>query len=291
MKIILSRKGFDTSAGGVPSPLLPDGTLRSLPIPDRRSTIRYRDIVAGVGDDGDIGKLVSDLTGRRIRPGNGAHLDPDLERDALPRAPGWRPLFGQSGSAQGHLRNQAVTRGDIFLFFGLFQQVEQVAGRYRFIRGAPRQHRLFGWLQVDACRQVAAWDADRHPWACYHPHFNHPRTPGNVLYLAAHRLQLPHRTLPAIPGAGLFHRAHPHRQLTSSRAPGPSHWQLPAWFYPARNRPPLSYHANPARWQKTGDHTLLQAASRGQEFVLDCHHYPEATDWLHSLFEDVSADR
>ena len=33
MKVILSRKGFDSSNGGVPSPIMPDGTLLSMPIP------------------------------------------------------------------------------------------------------------------------------------------------------------------------------------------------------------------------------------------------------------------
>ena len=35
MKVILSRKGFDSSNGGCPSPILPDGTLLSLPIPSQ----------------------------------------------------------------------------------------------------------------------------------------------------------------------------------------------------------------------------------------------------------------
>lgn len=35
MKIILSRKGFDLQNGGQPSPILPDGTLLSLPIPGK----------------------------------------------------------------------------------------------------------------------------------------------------------------------------------------------------------------------------------------------------------------
>jgi len=34
MRVILSRKGFDSSFGGCPSPILPDGTLLSLPIPE-----------------------------------------------------------------------------------------------------------------------------------------------------------------------------------------------------------------------------------------------------------------
>ena len=33
MKLIFSRKGFDSSAGGIPSPILPDGRMISLPIP------------------------------------------------------------------------------------------------------------------------------------------------------------------------------------------------------------------------------------------------------------------
>jgi len=33
MKVILSRKGFDSGYGGFPSPVLPDGTMLSLPIP------------------------------------------------------------------------------------------------------------------------------------------------------------------------------------------------------------------------------------------------------------------
>jgi len=44
MKVILSRKGFDSGTGGYPSPILPDGTLLSLPIPDATSDIKYSDI-------------------------------------------------------------------------------------------------------------------------------------------------------------------------------------------------------------------------------------------------------
>ncbi len=32
-KLILSRKGFDSASGGCPSPIFPDGTMFSLPIP------------------------------------------------------------------------------------------------------------------------------------------------------------------------------------------------------------------------------------------------------------------
>lgn len=106
MRLILSRKGFDSSAGGCPSPVLPDGSLCVLPIPDAQSRIRYSEVVF---EERRLGKIARDLTGGRIRGGHGAHLDPDLVADAYPRENGWRPLLGQTGSAQGHLRNQGLS--------------------------------------------------------------------------------------------------------------------------------------------------------------------------------------
>jgi len=145
MRLVFSRKGFDSSAGRVPSPILPDGTLYSLPIPDPYSQIRFGDIRAkGV----PIANLVPDLTRGRINAGNRVHLDPDLRHDALRRPTGWRPLFGQANSAQSHLKNQGVTCGDLFLFFGWFRRVTQDLGRWRYVPDAPDLHVLFGWLQI-----------------------------------------------------------------------------------------------------------------------------------------------
>lgn len=49
LRIIFSRKGFDTGSGGAPSPII-DGRPVSLPIPTkRRSMISYEDL--GLGDD------------------------------------------------------------------------------------------------------------------------------------------------------------------------------------------------------------------------------------------------
>ena len=145
MKLVLSRKGFDASSGGNASPILPDATLVSLPIPSPTSPLTYDDVWLG---DQSLGPLVEDLTRGRIRAGNGAHLDPDLRECAHDRRPGWRPLFGQDGTAQGHLRNAGVGVGDLFLFFGWFRQVERTATAYRFLRGAPDLHVVFGWLQI-----------------------------------------------------------------------------------------------------------------------------------------------
>jgi hypothetical protein len=42
----------------------------------------------------------------------------------------------------------------------------------------------------------------------------------------------------------------------------------------------LTYHGDHSRWEKVKDGVMLTAVSRGQEFVLDCDHYPEAINWL-----------
>ena len=44
MKIILSRKGFDSGSGGYPNPIMPNGTLLPLPIPSKNDEIRYTDV-------------------------------------------------------------------------------------------------------------------------------------------------------------------------------------------------------------------------------------------------------
>src|SRR5271156_5053754 len=74
MKLILSRKGFDSAHGGYPSPIL-DGQLCPLPIPDDGSPTTYSKISPFNGSP--IAQIVQDLTHGRIRPSDGAHLDPD----------------------------------------------------------------------------------------------------------------------------------------------------------------------------------------------------------------------
>jgi hypothetical protein len=277
MKIILSRKGFDSSYGGVPSPILPEGRLLSLPIPSPGSPIRYRELtMAGYA----VGRLVETLTNGRLGAVHSAHLDPDLRAEAYSRAPGWRPLFGQDGAAQGHLANQGVGSGDLFLFFGWFRQVERVADHYRFVRGAPDLHVLYGWLQVDT-----VWALETRPavpnWARYHPHVHRDAEANNVIYVARKTLSLG-GCVDRAPGAGVFTHYHERLRLT---APGRSRsiWRLPRWFYPVEGREPLSYHTNPDRWARGDAHTLLRSVPRGQEFVLDADQYPEALSWARTL--------
>src|SRR5947207_4995331 len=131
MKLILSRKGFDSGYGRMPSPILPDGRLVSLPIPSKSDRFTLADInVSNL----DLDQLLSDLSQGAHSPRTIIHLDPDLDRAAVSRLPGWRPALGQSGAAQSHLRDKEIGVGDLFLFFGWFRQVENHAGAWRYVR-------------------------------------------------------------------------------------------------------------------------------------------------------------
>ena len=276
VKLILSRKGFDLQSGGCPSPIFPDGTLYSLPIPHDQSEITYGDLSHG---DTNIGEVVADLTRNRIGTKDHAHLDPDINHVAYPRQKGWRPLFGQSGAAQGHLRNHGVQIGDLFLFFGLFQKVEKNSGRWSFVKNAPRQHILWGWLQIGEIHKVDELSKDELPWARYHPH-RHPsrgKDPTNTLYIASAALDLGDG--PIVPGAGCFLKFHERLVLTNPEGTGVTDWRLPRCFYPDDGKTPLSYYGN-CNWNHDDTYSYVQRTGPGQEFVLDLDQYPGITDWL-----------
>jgi hypothetical protein len=283
MKLILSRKGFDSANGGCPSPIL-DGQLCSLPIPDLGSPTTYAKISPFNGVP--VGQIVEDLTRGRVGRGDGAHLDPDLRRHSIARASGWRPIFGQAAAAQGHLARQNVGCGDLFLFFGCFRRAEQVRDGFRFVRDAPNLHVIFGWLQVGRVAPATDGLVAEIPWAQGHPHLTSPtRYKNNTLYFASDRLSSNGLNKS---GAGTFDRIRPALILSETDPyKNCSTWRLPRWFEP-RERPALSYHAKASRWTNCGASTRLQSVGRGQEFVLDLVDYPEARGWLRSIFRSAA---
>lgn len=287
MHLVLSRKGFDSQNGGVPSPILPDGRIVPLPIPSESGPHH----IGMFSSDGiDRGALVADLTANRLNQHTKVHFDPDLQEPMLERPSGWRPAFGQVGIAQSHLRNQAVGPGDVFLFFGWFRRMERHAGVWRYVPGSPQIHALFGWLQIDDVLPVTGRVAEvrnGHPGLCRHPHIENAdrfESLNNTVYVGSQSLVLG-GTDTGRPGAGVFSHWMPSLQLTAD-GEGRSCWRLPAWFQPRDQRPALSYHGTLSRWREDGDSVILRTVAKGQEFVLDCEHYPEATGWLTALFSE-----
>ena len=150
MKIILSRKGFDSSNSTIPSPILPDGTMLSMPIPSD-DPYTYADY--GLAE-----------TLEKLKPAKGkdspwaqrrCHFDPDLKRGA----------FGQAGAAATHLLRQGVeAEGGLFLFFGWFRRVDE---QYRYC--GPDFHAIYGYMLVPPGSVISDNEiiTTNYPW---HPH-------------------------------------------------------------------------------------------------------------------------
>ena len=279
MKVIFSRKGFDSKAGGGPSPII-DGRPVSLPIPERKypTPLRYADL------EGGLAEIVADLTRGKHGPDTRCHLDPDLDAMRLAhRPPGWRGCLGQIGSAQGHLRNQGVAEGDLFLFWGSFRPAARGGdGRWRYSGRA--EDRIFGWLQIAEILDAGADGStvlNRHPWLRDHPHAR-PGWPGsNTLYVAADALRLPGRPQTSVAGWGVL----PEGYRLSSPEGIKSRWVVPRWLCPPLGCG-MTYHGQAARWDAGS--SMVASVAQGQEFVADIGDEPAALDWLGALLRPSS---
>jgi Nucleotide modification associated domain 3 len=270
MKLVLSRKGFDSSWGGSPSPIFPDGRMISLPIPQQRSGVTYGNLQL----NGGLSYLdvMRQLGIRRLRRRSKSlaldeqtevHLDPDLVCDVRPRPEGWRAVYGQVNAALSHLRAESVGAGDIFLFFGWFRSTISTATGYRYAGPGDGFHAVFGYLEVGEVLNVDA--ATDIPWAAEHPHLQCRETKEwreNCLFIAARRCSL----VPSLPGAGTvaWHEALRLSEPGRSR----SFWRLPRAFHPRFTKMPLTYHAKRS-WDLRQDHVQLHTAPIGQEFVVE----------------------
>lgn len=278
MRIIFSRKGFDATYGGCPSPII-GGKPYSLPIPTgaERSVTRFQDIqIANIAVD-ERDNFIKTLTRGRVLGEHFCHLDPDIYPDALPRKPHWKGALGQVGAAASHLRNQDVSVGDIFLFFGWFRRIDSFQ-KPRFVGG--HEHRVFGWLQIGEIIDLGG-DGSHvlrdYPWLVDHPHVR----PGwdhvnrNILYVASDSLSIAGEEI-GLPGSGVLLRGF---TLTARQSSRRGLWQLPEFFDPNTGGIGISRHQN-HRWNGSG---LLYSAPIGQEFVANLQDMPQATKWLRGL--------
>lgn len=173
MRIIFSRKGFDSAAGGGPSPIV-EGRPVTLPIPaGTASQTTYGDL--GLHEHAELSSR------GKLGPRDLCHHDP-MFTDA------GECLFGQCGAAQTHLERQGVREGDVFLFFGLFRD---------FANGGDPHHRIFGYLQVEEAISLSGGAPQElvdigHPHALAMHHKNDLiyRGPGQVAARASDALRL-----------------------------------------------------------------------------------------------------
>jgi hypothetical protein len=307
MKIVLSRKGFDSKYGGTASPAFKqDNSFISLPIPAENADyakehdykICYRDLNFS---GHNYGKLIDDLFRRKTRKlakDTLVHLDPDIIKDVYsPRDQDWIPLFGQDQPAQSHLRIQKIGPGDIFLFFGLFRWVKIENGVYKYISEKIEKpfHMLWGWMQVGKKIELhqqddynKQWVSDNpmvENWMKYHPHFAMEKSKENTLYVGNQDLIIDNNLVLANGGAGSFKTYREELQLTAKNS-NLTDWLLPSFFYSEDQSKRLSCHPSNESWKRRGDKVSLKATPIGQEFILDCLDNNEAIEWLIDLISN-----
>ena len=260
MRIILSRKGFDTQYGKQASPILEDGTLLSLPIPAKNDQIHFSELCY---KDKSYLQIIRELKpATTIKDYYKCHLDPDIRQEAMPRQKDWRPLFGQKGAALGHLIKHDIKEGDIFLFFGWFRETETKNGLLSYKAGAPDLHLIYAYFQIG---KIYDNMNDLPEYAHYHPHAQWKSVPkgSNRIFEASASFSLN----PSYKGAAPL-TYHPKRVLTKP-ACSKSKWHLPDFF---RNLE-ITYHT-----KDSFKDDYFQSASKGQEFIIEeCR---EVVEWV-----------
>lgn len=136
MKIILSRKGFDSNTGGITSPIFDNGDMISFPIPENAKEGVSEDEFSTLHYDGiNFSELLNQF-GYHKEKNQICHIDPDLVKERrIAEVENWKAIFGQCGPAASHLDKKiTVDKGDIFLFFGNFHYVKKEYEVYKKVK-------------------------------------------------------------------------------------------------------------------------------------------------------------
>jgi len=288
MKVILSRKGFESVAGGYPSPhFVRDGRLLSLPIPeenDKNSIDTGRTYGDLRFDDQSTYLNIMKQLGLNKFDYKYVHLDPDINPSILNiRHSDWRGLFGQSSSAQAHLNNKWVKPGDLFLYFGWFRDVVKTHNGYKYVSGTDR-HIIWGYLQVEEIQKIEP-KTSYEEWKESHPHYYYRKREQNTGYIARKNLSF----APQLSGYGVFN----FKDSLVLTCPGQkkrSVWKLPRFFHPSYGTK-VSYHekcydkSNKPIWELFDTHCILNSVGRGQEFVIEVN--DEIVKWTKQLFVGI----
>lgn len=264
MKVILSRKGMDSEAGGMASPILPDGTLLSLPIPDENSNQQYKELYY---KGHSFCEIIHQLNPRFNFVQNvTCHLDPDIYDSIEGKAKEWKAAFGQSGVSASHLDKMEVDEGDVFLFYGMFKETKhQAEHKLSYISGSPIQHIIYGYMEVGEILKDQQAIQERYSW---HPHSADSKRSHNRLYL-------PKRY-------GTF-QYNDSLVLTKPEQNSRKLWRLPSFF--AQDGISVSWQGKNRPVFKDG-YAELNSSCRGQEFVITTD-TPEQQDNLRSWVDDI----
>ncbi len=278
-KIIFSRKGFDSSAGGYPNLIFPDGTMYMIPIPDKNSNLYYNEL-SFTYENEPIQKILNDLTKQRIKIKGKTkhcnyeekkfrcHLDP-MEIDTSE----FRGIaFGQTNASASHLSashlldkknngKNKVTKGDLFLFFSWFREVEKKNGKWYYKRKSPHLHVIFKTMIIEEIINFDEQDktsvVEQYPFLekAKHPHLELNKHP-NVIFLSQKYWKLKFNSKVVL------------TKLDTDKIKR-SVWQLPNFF----NHPKAYSYIKDFKPSRNGKVTI-QSPTVGQEFILDLEKVP-----------------
>ena len=262
MKVILSRKGSDSTYGGIASPIFPNNDMRSIPIPDTGGNIKYSDLKYSHELDYKdfLEQLQSHNIIKKIQPKDSCHLDPDIYKDIIARPVPWKPLFGQISKAQQHLINQDIKKNDLFLFYGWFRKTVKVKNDLKYADN-NNLHIIFGYLQIGKILYPKKDGFEE--WMKYHPHLHNKKrfeNDTNCIYVARDTVTWDNR----INGSDIFNF---HEKLILTKKTKSGYLSKSYWTneFPFDNTVKISRHSESA-WK---NEAYFQSTPIGQEFVFE----------------------
>lgn len=310
-KVVLSRKGFDSTAGGDYSPFDPQtGKYIVLPIPvddmegEICNSLKYEDIriqsnyLSGYSETNlkSLMKAMRKKATIKRKESEYAHFDPWLGPCPWLAEDSNHPIgaFGQVDRAQTYLHNQGVGEGSLFLFFSRFKPIGKNSDN-KIVPDISRENLdkglyfIYGWLKVkeviqkhDAIRDPSLLSRHPHATTRYFEKYANNKKGKNTLYIADEFL---FNDGSNIRGCGYFPKLNKDLLLTAS-AQGPekwisSRWSLPGFFY--ETRPSVLCKG---KWSKNKDGScLVEIPKRWQEAVFD--ETEKFCQWFRRLLKQV----
>lgn len=280
MKIILSKKGVDSSNFSEPIEAKEGEELFFMPIPSLKEKHKYQDIMHCPGkslldvanENCKNGKFKIQIPIKTLQQDNkvGCHLDPQV-KDYFGQKK-FLASFGQAESAQSYLENNEVGLKDLFLFFGWYYDIDEKRDKQV----------IWGYMQVG---DILTFQEDgkvdskilgqnlsreyvesKYPFLKNQPHWinkeNYPYSRRNTIYIASEFFNNDH----SIKGFGVFkYDKEKELDLTAKNAKCKSQWQVER----LKNVCVQYKKGNGEQYQFDDNGYISIAKGFGQEFVID----------------------
>ena len=283
-RVVISRKGFDSSTGKKPpraSPIFKNGSIFSIPVHiDNETPHSFKEVsYAGINAYDAIKHVYSNCRKQVYSENDACHYDPNLSTK-----PG---LFGQQGSDQRELEKGSVSEGDLFLFFGWFKTYE-----FKDYFKNLDCHHLFGWLQIGSIVQ----GTNKIKIFCEERNIKHPHSYGswtkNTLYIANNHLESHYGVL-RNKGSGLFPETNEKLVLSEQENKRKSMWKMPEKYFLeigeslcADEMFSVPNSRGPRNWFNSRQLTIDTHVGNWQEMVLNSEEYPSIEKWAFDLIKE-----